>query len=447
MDELGKSLKTYMAEDVPEQPEVDLNYQPTTVKVRRVNPIIFYGSQIAIMVLLVGGIGAYFHFNGNPDGADDTLKSASSSSNSNDSSDNSDNSNNSNESDTSKEILNIGKNINWIDDSRFISDYKGIRTNFSIGTIRKELDEQEFHVIGLCDDPYDTPIRYGIIDQNFNVIVEFKYSYMHQISYDKCLAVDESSKYGIIDYKGNIMMPFIYDQIYNPTDSTLAPKDDPVLHAQRDGKHYLTDVTGKLLNETAWDFISLDFYDEKTDNTVGHFAALGERYYCLGDDGKILYEIDRTPKPDELMKDDIGHSLPKFENLIKVYEQYGSERHYGVQDKHGNTIVETKYYNIALISEDLIIGQNYSNDYQAVIYNGKGEVISTAYDYVNFMRGRPNSPEEYYSNYGIASIYIDDNSSEGTHYLIDRKGEVLSEAYESYDQLRAEWDLDTGKRK
>jgi hypothetical protein len=103
--------------------------------------------------------------------------------------------------------------------------------------------------------------KYGIADENFNLVVPFEYSYMVQIaSSGNYIAGNAEGKYGIIQTSSEIVLPFIYDNIvpfdYNPNR----------LVATKDGKQGVIDTYGSVV--IPFEFYSIATYSDWGSNII-----------------------------------------------------------------------------------------------------------------------------------------------------------------------------------
>lgn len=103
--------------------------------------------------------------------------------------------------------------------------------------------------------------KYGIVDENFNVIVPFEYTYMTPITNSgQFIATNAEGKYGIIGADGQIALPFEYDNI---TPFDYAPNR---LVAGKDNKQGVIDSKGNVL--IPFEFYSISSYSDWYSNMI-----------------------------------------------------------------------------------------------------------------------------------------------------------------------------------
>jgi hypothetical protein len=103
--------------------------------------------------------------------------------------------------------------------------------------------------------------KYGITDENFNLVVPFEYNYMVQIaSSGNYIASNSEGKFGIIQTSSEIVLPFVYDNItpfdYNPNR----------LVATKDGKQGVIDTYGSVV--IPFEFYSIGTYSDWASNLI-----------------------------------------------------------------------------------------------------------------------------------------------------------------------------------
>jgi len=84
--------------------------------------------------------------------------------------------------------------------------------------------------------------KYGIIDKNYKIIVDYKYDYLYAGYTDKFLTAKIGKKWGIIDLKENIILDFIYQDIEIENYNKKC-----VFKAKYNNKYALFNIKGKRI--------------------------------------------------------------------------------------------------------------------------------------------------------------------------------------------------------
>ena len=169
--------------------------------------------------------------------------------------------------------------------------------------------------------------KYGVIDSNKNVLIPFKYSNLIPCNNKENLIAtlqfeDDIRKFGIIDIKGNIIIPFEYDYLkeyQNKNDIFIA------------GKGYQTKGIINLKNEIIIPFEKNCYIHELSDETfIRVKCALNDEYY--------IYDFSNKKVCDTKFKFIKNNSCG-----IDLFEATKDFENWGYIDKYGNTKIGFKY--------------------------------------------------------------------------------------------------------
>ena len=125
--------------------------------------------------------------------------------------------------------------------------------------------------------------KYGYIDKNGKVVVDFKYDFASEFS-EGLARVKKGEKYGFIDKNGNVVIDFIYDDADNFSDGLARVK-------QRE-----KDENGKSVEDKeVWKYIDKNgAFDISKCNLIAYSNG---GYYSLGKKvGKFGFSVQKKKK-------------------------------------------------------------------------------------------------------------------------------------------------------
>ena len=226
--------------------------------------------------------------------------------------------------------------------------------------------------------------KYGCIDKNGNVIINFEYDRLGFFS-EGLISARKEDKIGFIDKEENIVIDFQYDYIYDKEHFVHLSylwdmpqfKEDVALVFKDDSAFYI----GKSGN-TAIDFeVAFNIVDEDFKNGI-LVAEKNEKLGIVNKDGKLIVdfiydEIQNFSEPTDLLPvklgdkwgaiDKIGNTIIDFEfddflnfdsnydNVIDEYIIAEKDNKYGCIDKTGKTLIEFKYDSLMETANDNLL--------------------------------------------------------------------------------------------
>ncbi len=158
--------------------------------------------------------------------------------------------------------------------------------------------------------------KFGIIDTQGNVIVDFEYDDYYQ-TFDNHISVSKDGKEGLINYSGEIIFETAYDYIYR-----FNYEDKSFIQAEINGKYGLYDYSGNVVLSPEYD---------------NHIRQFGDSEYLkVSKNGKsALIRFDGTVVVEYL-----------YNNMFYYSDKYfGIELNgkYGMADYNGNIIIQPIY--------------------------------------------------------------------------------------------------------
>ncbi|MBO5348820.1 MAG: WG repeat-containing protein [Clostridia bacterium] len=226
--------------------------------------------------------------------------------------------------------------------------------------------------------------KYGFIDVNGNVVIDFQYDKVYDFS-EGLACVGKDGKFGYINTKGETIIDFQYDDPSIRSGAYISGKDfglfiKGIACVKKDGKFGYIDTKGNVLVDFEFSF-GYSFYDG---------IALTSKGY-IDKNGDVV--IDETNYS----------ATSSFSNELAVAERDGK---YGYIDTKGNVIIDFKYDYAYKFSDGLAVVEKDGN---LGYIDNKGNVI------IDFEYKDANDFSE-----GLASVYKD-----GKYGYINTKGEVV----------------------
>jgi hypothetical protein len=212
------------------------------------------------------------------------------------------------------------------------------------------------------------PYRYGLADKNEVILVPCEYDRPIEIIRDDRFLITKGPRTYLINRKCEV----IYEAIsirynYNAGYFIALMKDDI---------YYLVDLEGKVISDK-WDYITIK------DEYGGFYAILEERLFELGNDGKVIQEIDISPK--------IINSSHEKIDIVRQDGPLQLHAYYGAVDKNGKVIVPVGKYNrgVSIIGDNCIIasyGYGIFDSTGGDMYDFEGNIITDEYELLYFYK-------------------------------------------------------------
>lgn len=234
--------------------------------------------------------------------------------------------------------------------------------------------------------------KYGFIDVNGNVVIDFKYDKVYDFS-EGLACVEKDGNFGYINKKGETIIDFQYSDpsirfsnvIYGKNISSFI---NGIACVKKDGKFGYIDNTGKLLIDFKFDY-GWPFYNELALTSNGYIDR----------NGNVVIDITKY---------DVANSFSN--NLAKIGKRDESRSFefydYGYIDLSGNITIDLKYESASSFSEGLA---PVMKDGNCGYIDSKGDTI------INFEYKDANNFSE-----DLASV-----CKNGKYGYINKKGEVV----------------------
>lgn len=356
-------------------------------------------------------------------------------------------------------LLNLSDEImgNFYDTIEIYNNNIAILLRFGQKTIYNTVDESFTCLTYLSDSkdavkPAASYAKYGLIDDNFNWILEPKYDSISDFENGKALVINEC-KTNYIDKTGKLLntewswdksvefitvagLSFIkYDNKYALVDENK--------NKISDWYYYLTEHNGNAIVKQGYyyynfeDNMPVEYYGYYSDlSSSGNYTDNGYKYGFVDTGGNIVvdYQFDYTysfsegiavaenygdyynysyflinEKGEIINSESFDYAGTCSEGLIPVQR----DGKYGYIDKDGNTVIDFKYTYAYSFNNGLAKVEN--DYYQYGFIDREGNMII---DFSN------NSVGDFYGEYAIQNRYYMDNYY---YSLINRKGQISSE--------------------
>lgn len=220
------------------------------------------------------------------------------------------------------------------------------------------------------------------INHNGNKLFGFPYPRMKRLDPNRsfcfhnglCIMYNENDKLGLIDKKGHWVLPAEYDEIEQPNNESNYYKVEKENKQDNTSLYGLVDKTGRMTVPCEYKEIEVTLNDgiflSMEDNTQRHAdyeGNLTDEFVCYNI-CNLSYELEETVDDGEGGRT----NKIKFAPLMSYAERSG---YMGLIDKNGRRITPPLYQVIAALNENLY-KCGYDNNYDnAVLINGKGEVV------------------------------------------------------------------------
>ena len=248
--------------------------------------------------------------------------------------------------------------------------------------------------------------KYGWIDENGNVIINFEYQ---EVSYDDedVIVTKKDGKWGCIDNKGNIVINFEYDELGEPSENLIS--------AKRGDKIGFLDKQGNIIIDFKYDYE----WDEEETNSENLFSLampiFKEEVSLVHKDNRVFF-IDEFGNNAIDFETDFTINRNCYENGILIGEKNGK---YGAFDKNGKLLVDFIYDEIENDSKSELFKAKLNEKWGYIDYSGK-IVIDFEYDFFYF---------DFESNNSEYAIAIKD----GKWGCINKLGDILIDF--EYDRI------------
>lgn len=204
---------------------------------------------------------------------------------------------------------------------------------------------------------------WGYINQNDSIVIAHQYQNCYDF-YENIALVQKENLWGFIDNDGQVVVPFQFSKVKKLTSFK-------VIQAEKNGRWYLLDLSGKLLNDTPFDTI----YNVNNGKIP---VVINDKMGLLATDGQMLLkakyqeltyygrDMVRVKKRDKYgyRTTDNKRAVPiKYEELGQFYGSRVKAKRkgkWGMIDKKGKEILKNRFDYIGEFSYD-----TYLKDYYA----------------------------------------------------------------------------------
>lgn len=252
--------------------------------------------------------------------------------------------------------------------------------------------------------------KFGIIDDQENIIVPLEYSLIKTYPYNdgSYLAQNAQGKYGCLAIDGRITLPFEYDQLNDasgqsmlistkdkkcgivqvnqglPTEILTCDYDDIRVNKQtfvvtKAGKCGLLDNFGKLIAPLEYDMITTINDREYQQNGL-FIAQKGGRYLVLGSLGQKV--SDKTYKSISKLTES---SSEYYSNKVQGLRFEADNGKVGVLDLYGQELIAPLYDDIETITKSFIIFKK-GKSFGMYNYINKKEIAEPIYDQILYTK-------------------------------------------------------------
>lgn len=251
------------------------------------------------------------------------------------------------------------------------------------------------------------PKSYGLADENQVIFIPCEYRRKITVISDNRFCADNNEGYFLLNKEHEVI--YRADSIFfgNNPEYGIAR----FWNGDEQTIYYLIDTDGKIVDDS-WDFV------ESRDD--GFYATKSEKLFELDNKGKVIKEVDTSPKIIDSTHDKID--LVYQEHPLDLYGFFGA------LDKKGNVIVPIEYNGgVQIICDNCIFASFCYGTVDSTgtdMYDFSGNKLCEGYSSIDFY----NKDGVFYE-YGIADkgFYDSSNNIKYNSYLINRKGEVICE--------------------
>ncbi|MTH16578.1 WG repeat-containing protein [Flavobacterium sp. LC2016-01] len=242
--------------------------------------------------------------------------------------------------------------------------------------------------------------KYGITKVDEKIFIPFVYDTIIP-SVDSVYIAKKNSKYGMIDRNNNVLLSFEYDKIetqylleriINSNDVEIIKEMNDKRMPQKPSFNFIVSKDHKMgiLGPNLESILPIEFDGFRKDRTLYNpiIARKDNKTMVYSNQGSFLFQV----QCDSLV--DTKYNAPR---IYKIYEN-GKQ---GFLDEKGKLIFPLRYSKVEkTFANNLFIIEKDSKKY---IVNAAGEIISPAYDEINFSKFQGNLEVKSNNKFGLVN--------------------------------------------